>query len=675
MALEFVTSFPREIREEHVWIAMSDGVRLAGRLWLPVDAEDDPIPAVLEYIPYRKRDDTATRDEMIHKYFAGHGYASIRVDMRGSGDSEGLLMDEYLPLEQQDGLTVIQWLAEQSWCSGAVGMMGLSWGGITALQMATHNPPALKAIIPVGASVDRYYDDGCYFVGCWSGETVGWGGVMFGYNGRPPDPLVFGEGWRKAWLERLEAPPLFLETWLRHQRRDDYWLQGSVCVDYSRIKIPVYAVSGWTDCWPNTVLRLMANLDVPRKGLSGSWGHMYPHFALPGPAAAFPQEALRWWDHWLKGIDNGIMDEPLLTCFIQDGIPPSATHSHRPGRWVDLPSWPPPGLRHRTFHLTDDGLRDAPASGGELTVSSPLSVGLMSGDYMPLDDEPLAAQMPSDQRRDDAKSVLFDSPPLEQELEFLGTPTATLTLASDVDCGLVALRLCDVAPDGSSSLITYGVLNLAQRNGRETPSSVEPGEVYEVTLRLNDVGHTVAAGHRLRVAVSNAYWPMAWPLPKRHALRLVLPGCSIALPQPEYRESDAGRTLFDKAKVAKPEAVETLRPEAWERTVEFDVESGRHVYRIWKDGGITRFTEIDLSFEAVTEEIFSIDEEDPQSARAEYRAVFSHARKGWQARTESVLVMTSSETDFLLNGRVEAFEDGERISTRSWDVTIPRDGF
>src|ERR1700682_4918728 len=188
-----VTEFPREVREiEHVLIPLRDGTRLAARIWLPEDAERDPVPAILEYLPYRKRDGTYDRDALTHPYFAGHGYAGVRVDIRGSGESDGLLSDEYSLREQDDALEVIEWLAAQPWCSGAVGMMGISWGGFNALQVAARRPPALKAIITVYSTDDRYADDIHYKGGCLLNDNLWWGSIMLAYQGRPPDPLLYG---------------------------------------------------------------------------------------------------------------------------------------------------------------------------------------------------------------------------------------------------------------------------------------------------------------------------------------------------------------------------------------------------------------------------------------------------------------------------------------------------
>ena len=254
--------------------------------------------------------------------------------MRGSGDSDGLLADEYLPQEQADAVEVIAWLAAQPWCSGAVGMMGISWGGFNALQVASHRPPALKAIITACSTDDRYADDCHYMGGCLLNNTIAWGSTMFAFGAQPPDPEVVGERWRDMWLERLENNPLMAATWIEHQHRDDYWKQGSVCEDYAAITAAVYAVGGWADGYSNAIPRLIAGLPGPKKGLIGPWAHAYPHVAQPGPQIGFLQEALRWWDHWLKGIDTGIMDEPVLRAWMQESVPPATTYAERPGRWI-----------------------------------------------------------------------------------------------------------------------------------------------------------------------------------------------------------------------------------------------------------------------------------------------------------------------------------------------------
>src|SRR5258708_3587167 len=305
---------------ENVWIPLKDGTRVAARRWLQGDAGPKPVPALLEYLPCRKRDGTAERDSLTHPWFADHGYASVRVDIRGSGESEGVCTDEYSQQELDDGVDVIAWLAAQPWCSGAVGMFGISWGGFNALQIAALRPPALKAIDTVCSTDGRYADDVHYMGGAKLDAGFGWASFFFSDMCHPPDPALVGERWKAMWLERLAALPLFLERWLTHQRRDDYWRHGSVCEDYGAIQCAVFAVGGWTAGYPNSTRRRREHPAAPRRGLMGRGPHAYPHSARPGPRVGFLQEMRRWWDHWRKGRDPGVMDEPMLRAWMTESV-------------------------------------------------------------------------------------------------------------------------------------------------------------------------------------------------------------------------------------------------------------------------------------------------------------------------------------------------------------------
>ena len=338
------------------WIPMSDGMRLGARIWMPDRDESELLPAVLEYIPYRKDDFTAIRDSTTIAWFAEQGYVSVRVDMRGSGSSDGVLYDEYSETEINDGVEVIDWLAKQPWCDGNVGTIGISWGGVTGLQLASRQPEALKTVIAVGATEFRYYDDAGYYMGCMIGQTIGWAAIMFGYNTRPPDPALVGDQWRDLWLQRMRTAPHYLIQWLEHQREDSYWLRGSVGTDYSAINIPIYAVSGHADCWPNTVSRLLQNLQCKRRGLQGAWCHRFPHLGIPGPQVGFLQDAKRWFDQWLKGEDTGIMQEDAYQVYIQDSVRPKKFYDFRPGKWVSEPAWPSPFVKSEKYYLGNGSL-------------------------------------------------------------------------------------------------------------------------------------------------------------------------------------------------------------------------------------------------------------------------------------------------------------------------------
>jgi predicted acyl esterase len=350
----------------------------------------------------------------------------------------------------------------------------------------------------------------------------------------PPDPLLVGEGWRATWLERLANAPLFFEIWLQHQRRDSYWKRGSVCEDYSAIQCPVYAVGGWTDAYKNTIPRLLAGLTVPRKGLIGPWAHAYPHFALPGPQVGFLQEMLRWWDYWLKGIDTGAMDEPMLRAWMMESVRPASHHETLPGRWIAESSWPSPGITPRRLFLTDEGLRDETAPLTARAVCSPQTVGKCGGNWVPFG---RGHDQAGDQGEDDLRSLVFETPPLDAPIELLGAAIVTLDVASDRPMANLVVRLCDVHPSGESLRVSFGVLNLTRRNGHEKPELLAIGERYRVRIQLNDAGSVFPAGHRVRLALSTAYWPMIWPCPEKATL--LISGGALDLPVRPPSAADA----------------------------------------------------------------------------------------------------------------------------------------
>ena len=317
-----------------VQIKMRDGCCLSARIWMPKNASYSPVPAILEHLPYRKRDGTAQRDSLNHSWFADHGFACVRTDMRGNGDSQGLMHDEYLQQELDDAIDVIEWIVSQSWCSGNVGMMGISWGGFNSLQVAAMRPQNLKAVVTVCSSADRFADDIHYKGGCLLTSNFTWAARMLSYSSRPPDPLIFGKFWRNEWLLRLQNLPLLADSWLSEQSRGQYWRHGSVCEDYSKIESAVLAIGGWHDGYRNTVSKLLSNLSSPVKGIIGPWNHRYPHLAEPEPKIGFLQEALYWWNRWLLDEPNGVEEQADLKVFLMDSVCPKRHFESRPGRWI-----------------------------------------------------------------------------------------------------------------------------------------------------------------------------------------------------------------------------------------------------------------------------------------------------------------------------------------------------
>ena len=660
----------RPVREiENIFIPLADGVRLAARIFLPQDAVAHPVPAILEYLPYRKRDGTAERDALTHPYFAAHGYAGVRVDMRGCGESDGLLHDEYTQQEHDDCLEVIAWLARQPWCSGAVGMIGISWGGFNGLQVAARRPPALKAVVSLCSTDDRYADDIHFMGGALLTAKLSWASTMFGGMTRPPDPAIVGERWREMWRERLDHLPLLIERWLQHQRRDAYWKHGSVCEDYGAITAAVYAVGGWDDGYSNAIPRLLAGLRAPRKGLIGPWAHKYPHFASPGPRIGFLQECLRWWDHWLKGRDTGIMNEPVLRAWMLDSVRPAAFNPERPGRWVAEQAWPPTRDPQRWF-LAAGALQSAAPPPQDIAFASPEGTGAAAGAWCP---HGLPGDDPADQRMDDAKSVLFDTEPLTGPLEILGAPVLELELAADQPHAMLAARLCDVFPDGASTRVTYGLLNLTHRSSHEHPEALQPGRNVTVRIQLNDVGYAFPAGHRIRVALSSAYWPIAWPPPARATLRLALGGSSLLLPVRPAQAADAQLAPFPPPESAAAERRTMLQEPSGERTVTQDLVSGQTIFRMTDDSGLARIDSHGLEVGSIKRGEYRISDHDPLSARAETSWTHRIGRGDWQVRTETRTVMTATASTFLIQARMDAYEGGEHVAGRDWEHEIPRD--
>ncbi len=656
--MRFKTEYPRPVRTVgNLWIELPDGCRLAARMWLPEDAADAPVPAVLDAVPYRKGDGTEARDATRYPYIAGHGYACVRLDLRGSGDSEGLIDDEYTPQEQDDVEAVIAWLAAQPWCDGAVGMIGVSWGGFSALQAAARKPPALRGIVAIHASDDRYADDVHYIGGCvLASDMVHWSACMSAYAGQPPDPGVVGEGWRAAWHERLEAMEPWVATWLAHQRRDDYWRQGSACEHYGEIACPVFAVGGWVDGYRDSVLRLVEHVAAPVRGLIGPWGHTWPERGAPGPPIGFLQEVVRFFDCALKGAANGFLDEPRLMTWMQERIGPVTGCAERPGRWVADPAWPSPNVETRVLVLAGEhSVRGLQLTGME--------AGVWCGDGGPAD-------LPGDQRTEDGASICWDFEPLAERLELLGHAVAELELSAERPVALVAVRLCDVAPDGSSSLIARGVLNLTHRHGHDRVVPLVPGEAVTVRVPMQSTSYALPSGHLLRLAASPTYWPWVWPSPD--PVVLTVTGGRLELPV--RRGPDGAPRSFDAPECAPEPAEETLVAGRTGRTVERDFAAGAAEARFaWIDG---RSLLTDSATELAERNVvrYRLVEGDPLSAEASCEVAVELARGEWRTGVQVRSTMTCERERFLVTTELDAYEGATRCFARRWTHEIARDG-
>ncbi|MCO6387187.1 CocE/NonD family hydrolase [Aliihoeflea sp. 40Bstr573] len=653
---------------ENEWIYLKDGTRLAARIWMPDDATSAPVPAVLEFLPYRKRIGTAPRDESTYPVFAAAGIAGVRVDIRGSGESDGVIDGEYTPLELANALELIEWIASQPWSNGSVGMMGISWGGFNCLQVAALKPPALKAVISIASTVDRYNDDIHYKNGTQLAAQLSWAGTMLAYQSRSPDPAVVGERWKEMWLERLENEPFFMEDWLSHQRRDDFWRHGSICEDFDSFPVPALVIAGWADGYRNTPLKAVEGMPGKAKALIGPWVHKYPHFAYPKPRADFHGEAIAWWNRWLRDGGDAAEETPQVRAFILDGPRPALWRESDPGYWVAKDRWAAPAM----LELQLDEAHRLVASpqqraAGRALLRSPLDTGTAAGEWFTSSPD---AELAGDQRTDDAGSLVVEGDVLDDELVILGRPVLRIRLASDSPLANLAVRLVDVHPDGTATRVSYGVLNLAHRNGNAQPEPLTPGEDHACAVELDACGYRFAPGHRIRLSISTAYWPTILPPPFDAKLDIDLSALAFSLPLIGAHER------IDLPAPPNPDPLpkyEPVSPGESRRWVERDLQNGVTRYRIVDDGGLNRHPKNGLASRDRRDETWTIAANDPLSMTGETRWTCVLSREGWETVTHCVSTIACDEGHWLISDSVDASHDGETVFSRRRERRIPRD--
>lgn len=651
---------------ENQWITLKDGTRLAARIWMPDNAEADPVPAVFEFLPYRKRDGTSPRDESTYPVFAAAGIAGVRVDIRGSGESDGVIDGEYTPLELANAVELIEWIAAQPWSNGSVGMMGISWGGFNCLQVAALRPAPLKAIISIASTVDRYNDDIHYKNGTHLSAQLSWAATMLAYQSRSPDPELTGNRWRDMWQERLEQEPFFMEEWLQHQRRDDFWKHGSIAENFDDVEIPSLVIAGWADGYRSTPIKAVEGMGARSKAIIGPWIHKYPHFAWPKPRADFHGEAIRWWNRWLRGEQNGVDDLPQVRAYIMDAVKPAIRRDFDPGFWVAKGRWSKP--EGDMFTVGADGVLGKGRGGvGEVQLRSPLDTGTSSGEWFTLKPD---AEMAVDQRGDDAGSLVFETGVLAEAFDYLGMPKLKLVLKSDAPLANLCARIVDVHPDGSSLRVAFGVLNLAHRKSNEHPEPMVPGEATEIEMDLDAMGYRFAPGHRIRLSLSTAYWPTMLPPP--YDATLAIDTASITLSMPKLGAADRIEMKEPDNPDPLPDYIEHL-PSASRRSVTRELLTGRTVYRIHEDTGRHEHPDTGLATRQIREEEWSISQGDPLSMAGEANWVCDMFREGWHVRTVANTKMTCTAENWVISAEVRAFDGEEQVFEKLFEKVVPRD--
>ncbi len=491
------------------FIPMRDGIKLFAKAWHPEG--NGPFPAVINYDPYRSSDwRTIARGNYFH-FLARHGYVVLHVGVRGTDGSEGVVTDEYPLQEQLDGYDAVEWVAAQPWCNGNVGMMGTSYPAFTAIQVAMHQPPHLKAIIPLYGTDDRYTDDVHYLGGALKSldDFAGWATMMVSMNALPP-PHYIGENYDKIWNEHLEGNLPYQFNWFEHQTNDSYWRPASLRPNFDLIKCPVLIVGAWLDYYRNCALRMFEHLTVPKKLLMGPWGHVFPDWGYPGQPINFMPQIVRWFDHWLKGIDTGILDEPSFTVFMRESSGRKSSSKPSSGYWRAIHTWPFEDAYEDTYFLSSQGkLRKEVTDKGSDTYPYNVSVGMGH----PTWNESFATVDDKARELDEANSIHYISDPLSEKVEIIGRPRLKLTFSATAPIVNVIAKLFDIAPDGSADLVTWGVLNVTHRESHTEPEPLTPKEKVKLNIELDATSWVFKPSHILKLSIAGSDFPNVWPSP------------------------------------------------------------------------------------------------------------------------------------------------------------------
>ena len=655
------------IRE--VMIPMPDGIQLAADLYMPADIPaGEHLPVLLEYTPYRKNDSRGSKYRM-YTYFIKRGYVVARVDIRGTGNSQGRTIPyEYSEIELSDGDAVIAWLAKQDWSNGNVGMFGISWGGFNSIQMAVRKPPALKAFVALMATEDLYQEDVHYMDGIIHIDS--WMMSNDLSNAMPGAPeFRLDEDWLR---NRFEVEPSVF-TYMRKQRDGPFWDRASARDKYEQIQIPGYYIGGWYDGYRDSPPRMLEHVKAPVKAMIGPWDHYYPHNAWPAPQVEWRHEAVRWFDQWLKGIDTGVLDEPRFAVYVRDWHPPGPGVDEVPGHWRWEEGWPIERSVTKTFYAGQDhGLFSSPSAQATHSLKYKPSVGLAGGG-------PVMwwGNIPPDQQSMDDYSLIYDSHPLDSPLEILGMPRAILKVSADVSRANWVVRICDVAPDGSVTQVGGAAFNGTHRKSAREPEDLIPGKVFPLEIEMHFTSWVFPKGHRIRFAINNAQWPMLWPTPYQMTTTLAIGGMEGARvelpvvspadrPVPKFKLPEEGPSLPDYASVDSG----NVSGYGEIKSIQRDEQSGA-AFGIATNATSFRYPWGLEHFEERLEHRTS----DLNPAETSVIGIYAVAidLKDRTIRMEQNVVFKSDLKNFHMNFIRRFKVNGETLHEKQWNETFPRD--
>ena len=483
-----------------------------------------PFPAVLEALPYRKDDLTASShaDDYVRLADEG-GFVVCRLDLRGTGSSAGLATDEYPPSELEDLADVIDWLATQTWSNGRVAMFGYSYSGFNSLQVACTRPAALRAICAIYGTDDRYTDDVHYIGGALRAiDLVDYCHYMTACNLLPPVPAVFGPDWKSEWRRRCDDNQPWVLNWLEHQHDGPYWRHGSLRPGYERIQCPTMIVAGWADGYRNNTFRTFEALQCEKSLLIGPWSHSAPAHSHPGPNIDLVPEMIAWFNRWLQIGSRSTTTEPPIRVFVRHSTRPDADLLMLNGEWRFEESWPPARAVTTTLRplVTD-------ASTSIDTLEAKPDVGTAAWNSCA---GGLPWGQPTDQREDDAWSLTYQWPVGADDFEVLGHASVAMSLASDQPVAFVSCKICDVFPDGTSALVTRGFLNLTHRRSSTNPQPLVVDAFEDVNIECEATSWVFKSGHQIRLSIAGADWPNSWASPRPFSLRIDRSTLELSLP-------------------------------------------------------------------------------------------------------------------------------------------------
>jgi hypothetical protein len=659
-----------DVALEEAWIPMGDGVRLAADLWRPKGKGDrGRFPVLLEYLPYRKTE-SRSGSYSLYSWFVRRGYVVARVDIRGTGNSEGTLIPyEYSEIEQRDGEQVIAWLARQPFSNGNVGMFGISWGGFNSIHMAMRNPPALKAIIAVDATDDLYQDDVHFIDGMIHVDS--WEMSQDLANAVPGAPDYRID--ERYFAERFDTPPWML-TYKPQQRDGPFWDRTALKTRYESIRIPTFLIGGWYDGYRDSLPRMLEHLKAPVKAIIGAWHHTYPNSPYPKPGMEWRHEAVRWFDQWLKGRNTGIMDEPRFAVYVRRWHPPGPYLEEAPGDWRYEDGWPVERIRERPLYPQPDrSLGEAPAGEAVHLLRYVPTTGIEAGGPVMW-----FGDVAPDQRPSDAFSLVYDTPPLDRDVEILGLPRARIRVSADVPLAHWFVRLNDVAPDGTVTLVASAGFNGAHRDSARDPRPLEPGKPFLLEIEMHFTSWVFPEGHQMRLAVGNAQWPMLWPTPYPMTTSLYLGGADATrLMLPVVPPGERPRPSF------LPPVTEKLSLPGFESLDTGTTSGYGEISSIDRNPqlGTTRVTATNDSAarypwgEERNTEIIVHEAEDghPEttSVRGEYSTTVTLPDR--TLRWESRVQFRSDGKNFYYTGVRRLLKGGVLLREKTWEQTIPRD--